>query len=225
MKVVPFDDGISLAWAHVAQRPEFRCAAPLKYAPPMRLTIVLLATVFVAPSILAAQTSDGGVGAALTPSTATSLNNMHMTIRRNLIEAAEAMPAADYAFKPTPQIRSFAEQIGHVAFANLYFCSMAKGEPPPSLVNFERTVSDKAALVKALGDALNHCDGVYKETTDANANQQVKISGPGGAGQSTRALVLMFNTTHNNEHYGNVVLYLRLKGIVPPSTARVQQKK
>jgi len=53
----------------------------------------------------------------------------------------------------------------------------------------------------------------------------VKFSGPGGSGQSTRALVLMFNVTHNNEHYGNVVLYLRLKGIVPPSTARVQPRK
>jgi uncharacterized damage-inducible protein DinB len=148
-----------------------------------------------------------------------------MTIRRNLIEAAEAMPPADYAFKPTPQIRSFAELLGHVAFANFYFCAMGKGEAPPSLVNFERTVSDKQGLVKALGDALNYCDGVFKETTDTNANQQVKISGPGGSGQSTRALVLMFNVTHNNEHYGNVVLYLRLKGIVPPSTARVQGNK
>ena len=191
----------------------------------MRLAIVLLAVVFMAPSVSAAQTSDGGAGAALTPSTAASLNNMHMTIRRNLIEAAEAMPATDYAFKPTPEIRSFAELVGHVASANNYFCSMAKGEPPPSTVNFERTVTDKAALVKALGSALSYCDAVYKETTDANANQGVKLAGPGGSGQSTRALVLMFNTTHNNEHYGNVILYLRLKGIVPPSTARVQQKK
>ena len=187
--------------------------------------LVLAIAVLLAPSALPAQTSDGGAGAALTPSTATSINNMHMTIRRNLMEAAEAMPAADYAFKPTPQIRSFAELLGHVASANNYFCSMAKGEPAPSTVNFERTVTDKAALVKVLGDALNYCDGAYKETTDANANQAVKLAGPGGSGQSTRALVLMFNTTHNNEHYGNVILYLRLKGIVPPSTARVQQKK
>jgi len=197
----------------------------LEYAPPMRLAIVLLAAIVIAPSVSAAQTSDGGVGAALTPSTATSINNMHMTIRRDLLESAEAMPAADYAFKPTPQIRSFAELVGHVASANNYFCSMAKGEAPPSTVNFERTVTDKAALVKALGSALSYCDAVYKETTDANANQPVKLAGPGGTGQSTRALVLMFNTTHNNEHYGNVILYLRLKGIVPPSTARVQGQK
>jgi uncharacterized damage-inducible protein DinB len=191
----------------------------------MRHATLLLLCALAVPSVAAAQTSDGGVGAALSPSTAASLNNMHMTIRRDLLEAAEAMPGADYAFKPTPQIRSFAELIGHVVGANNYFCSMAKGEPPPSTVNFERTVTDKAALVKALGSALSYCDAVYKETTDANANQSVKIAGPGGSGQSTRALVLMFNTTHNNEHYGNVVLYLRLKSIVPPSTARVQGQK
>ena len=191
----------------------------------MRLAIALLVAALFAPAISDAQTSDGGVGAALTPSMATSINNMHMTIRRDLLEAAEAVPAADYAFKPTPQVRSFAELVGHVAGANNYFCSMAKGEAPPSTVNFERTVSDKAALVKALASALSYCDAVYKETTDANANQSVKIAGPGGSGQSTRALVLMFNVTHNNEHYGNVVLYLRLKGIVPPSTARVQPQK
>jgi uncharacterized damage-inducible protein DinB len=191
----------------------------------MKPATVVTIAMLCGASASSAQTSDSGAGAALTPSTATSVNNMHMTIRRNLIEAAEAMPPADYAFKPTPQVRSFAELIGHVAFANFLFCSMARGEPMPTKVNFERTVTDKAGMVKALGDALTYCDAVHKETTDANANQQVKVSGPGGNGQSTRALVLVFNMTHNNEHYGNVILYLRLKGIVPPSTARVQGKK
>ncbi len=191
----------------------------------MRPALALLVAFLAIPSVSAGQTSDSGFGAALTPSTAASVNNMHQAIRRNLIEAAEAMPAADFAFKPTPQIRSFAELLGHVALANYFMCSTAKGEPMPTMVNFERTVTDKPGVVKALGDALNYCDGVFKETTDANANQLVKIAGPGGSGQSTRALVLVFNTTHNNEHYGNVILYLRLKGIVPPSTARVQGQK
>lgn len=188
--------------------------------------LLALVVVLTMPAALTAQTSDSGVGAVLSPSTATSVANMHMAIRRNLIEAAEAMPDADYAFKPTPQVRSFAELIGHVATANYLFCSVAKGEPMPSKDNFEKSVTDKAGAVKALGAALTYCDGVYKETTDANANTQVKLPAIGApAGQSTRALVLMFNTTHNNEHYGNVVLYLRLKNVVPPSTARVQQKK
>ena len=188
--------------------------------------LLALAVVLTIPSVLAAQTSDGGVAAALSPSTAASVTNMHMTIRRNLIEAAEAMPAGDFAFKPTPQVRSFAELIGHVATANYLFCSVAKGEPMPTKDNFEKTVTDKAGAVKALGAALTYCDAAYKETTDANANNAVKLPAIGASGgQSTRALVLMFNTTHNNEHYGNVVLYLRLKNIVPPSTARVQSKK
>ena len=193
--------------------------------PRMRIPLVALVAVLTGPVVASAQTSDAGAGAVLSASTAASLNNMHGSIRRNLMEAAEAMPPADYAFKPTPQVRSFAELVGHVAFANFFLCSMAKGEATPAIGNFEKTLSDKPALVKALGDSLNYCDGVFKETTDANANQQVKVSGPGGSGQSTRALVLMFNTTHNNEHYGNIVVYLRLKGIVPPSTARAQTKK
>jgi uncharacterized damage-inducible protein DinB len=191
-----------------------------------RAVLVVVVAVLTMPSALAAQTSDGGVGASLTPSTAASVTNMHMIIRRNLIEAAEAMPAADYAFKPTPQVRSFAELIGHVAIANYLFCSVARGEPMPVKDNLEKTVTDKAGAVKALGAALTYCDAVYKTTTDANANNAVKLPAIGApAGQSTRALVLMFNTTHNNEHYGNVVLYLRLKNIVPPSTARAQSKK
>ncbi len=191
----------------------------------MRFTILALATALITPAASAAQTTDSGIPAGLSPSMATSLNNMHMAIRRNLMESAEAMPAADYAFKPTPQIRSFAELVGHVAFANYYICSMAKGEPMPTMVNFERTVTDKPGAVKALGDALTYCDAAYKETTDTNVNQALKVSGPGGTSQTTRGQVLMFNTTHNNEHYGNVVLYLRLKGIVPPSTARAQGQK
>jgi uncharacterized damage-inducible protein DinB len=191
----------------------------------MRHGMLVLMVVLTASSAAFGQTSDAGVGAVLSPSTAVSVNNMHMTSRRNLIEAAEAMPAADYAFKPTPQVRSFAQLIAHVAMANYFFCSTAKGEPIPIMINLEQTVTDKPGAAKALGDALSYCDAAYKETTDANANQQVKVSGPGGNTQTTRALVLMFNTTHNNEHYGNVVLYLRLKGIVPPSTARVQGQK
>ena len=191
----------------------------------MRIVLSALVAVLATSSMSHAQTSDSGAGAVLSPSTATSVNNMHMSIRRNLIEGAEAMPAAEYAFKPTPQVRSFAALVAHVALANYFFCSVAKGEPMPIMVNLEQTITDKPAAVKALGDALNYCDTAYKETTDANANQPVKIAGPGGNAQSTRALVLVFNTTHNNEHYGNVVLYLRLKGIVPPSTARVQGQK
>jgi uncharacterized damage-inducible protein DinB len=175
-------------------------------------------------STAAAQTSDGGFDQLLSPSMAAVAKSMHATIRRNLAEAAEAMPAADYAFKPTPQVRSFGELMGHVANANFFFCSQAKGERPPSAENFEK-VSDRAVLVKAIKDSLAYCDDVYNATTDANFSQMVKMAGPNPGGQAVRGSVLIFNTTHNNEHYGNIVVYLRLKGHVPPSTARAQQGK
>jgi uncharacterized damage-inducible protein DinB len=79
--------------------------------------------------------------------------------------------------------------------------------------------------VKALQVSLAYCDGVYAATTDANFNQLVKIAGPDGGSQAARGAVLVCNTTHNNEHYGNIVVYMRLKGHVPPSTARTQQPK
>ena len=183
----------------------------------------LVAWLCLAPITAAAQTTDAGFGDALSPSMAAVVKAMHATIRRNLAEAAANMPADEYGFKPTPQVRSFGEVIGHVANANFFFCSQAKGEKPPATQNYEKTI-DKAALVKALNDSLAYCDDAYGATTDANFNTLVTIAGL-KPGQSGRGSVLVFNTTHNNEHYGNLVVYMRLKGHVPPSTARVQQQK
>ena len=77
--------------------------------------------------------------------------------------------------------------------------------------------------MKALNDSLAYCDAAYLAATDVNFGQLVKTPGPGGDRDTTRGAVLIFNTTHNNEHYGNIVVYMRLKGHVPPSTARTQQ--
>ena len=174
-----------------------------------------------------AQVSDGGFDKALSPSLAATAKAMHATIRRDLAEAADLLPAADFGFKPTPEVRSFAQLVGHVVVANAFFCSQAKGAPMPTQTNFE-AVADKATLIKGLSDALAYCDEVYESTTDANFMQAVTMTGfPGMNAKTatTRGAVLMFNTTHNNEHYGNIVLYLRLKGKVPPSTARAQGQR
>jgi uncharacterized damage-inducible protein DinB len=170
-----------------------------------------------------AQTTGAGYGGALSPSMASSVKAMHATIRRNIAEAAEVLPVDEYAFKPTPDVRSFGELVGHVTNANFFFCSQAKGEKPPSTTNYEKT-TDRAVLIKALNDSLKYCDDVYTATTDANFSQAVTMAGQGNP-QTVRGAVLMFNTAHNNEHYGNMVVYMRLKGHVPPSTARTQQPK
>jgi uncharacterized damage-inducible protein DinB len=172
----------------------------------------------------AAQTSDGGYVEALSPSMAAVASSMHATIRRNLADAAQSMSAEEYAFKPTPEVRSFGELIGHLANANFFFCAQAKGEKSPGTANYEKT-ADKAALVKALNDSLAYCDSAYSGTTDANFAQLVKVAGPDATRQTSRGAMLMFNTTHNNEHYGNIVVYMRLKNHVPPSTARAAQPK
>ena len=194
----------------------------------MRFVMAVLIAVSAVSLAPRAQTTDAGFDKALSPSLASTARAMHATIRRNLAEAAEAMPAEDYSFKPTPQVRSFAQLIGHVTAANYLFCSQAQGaassSTPAAATNFER-VSDKAALVKALNDALAYCDRVYETTTDQTFGQAVHMAalGPMNATDTTRGAVLMFNTTHNNEHYGNIVVYMRLKGHVPPSTASARQ--
>jgi uncharacterized damage-inducible protein DinB len=175
------------------------------------------------PISVAAQTTDAGFNDALSGSMASVVKTMHATIRQNLAEAAQNMPADEYLFKATPQVRSFAEIVGHVVNANFFFCSQAKGEPPPSKENFEK-VADKTALVKGINDALKYCDDVYTGTTDTNFNTLITMAGTAKK-QASRGSVLVFNTTHNNEHYGNLIVYMRLKGHVPPSTARAQQKK
>lgn len=181
-----------------------------------RLAALLLA-MWCLPTPASAQTTDGGFAESLSPSMAGTAKAMHAIIRRNLAEAAAAMTAEDYAFQPTPQVRTFARLVGHVVNGNFLFCAMAKGERPPNATNHEQ-VTDRAVLLKALTEALAYCDDVYGSTTDATYASLVSV--PGGA-QTARGSVLVFNTTHNNEHYGNVVLYMRLRGRTPPSTARV----
>jgi uncharacterized damage-inducible protein DinB len=173
---------------------------------------------------VSAQTTDGGFGEIASPSMAAVAKGMHATIRRDLAEAAASMPAEDYGFKPTPDVRSFGQLVGHVAVANFFFCAQARGEKPPSATNYE-SVAGKDALVKALNESLAYCDTAYGETTDANFAQSVKAAGPGRGAErdTTRGAVLIFNTAHNNEHYGNIIVYMRLKGRVPPSTARARQ--
>jgi uncharacterized damage-inducible protein DinB len=190
--------------------------------------LLMLAFVFAYVTLPAApaQTTDAGYADALSPSLAGVAKAMHATIRRNLAEAAENVPADEYAFRPTPQVRTFGQIIGHLVNGNFFFCSQAAGKKSPATVNYEQ-ITGKTALLKALNDSLAYCDAVYAATTEANFIQPMQIAHDVGMGSNNtvRGAVLMFNIAHNNEHYGNIVVYMRLKGHVPPSTARVEQPK
>jgi uncharacterized damage-inducible protein DinB len=131
-----------------------------------------------------------------------------------IVKSAEQMPEENYSYKPTPEVRSFGQLIGHLANSQYEFCVPAKGEASPNKTDFEKTTA-KADLVAALKDAFAYCDPLY-DMPDAQAAEQIDFFGR----KSSRLFVLMFNVTHNNEHYGNIVTYMRLKGMVPPSSQR-----
>jgi uncharacterized damage-inducible protein DinB len=129
--------------------------------------------------------------------------------------AAEKMPEEEYAFQPDPGSRSFGQILGHIADANYLFCSGVLREKDPALA-VEKSKTAKAELASALHEAFAYCGRAYDKLTDASANETITAFGQ----ERNKLGVLWFNASHNLEHYGNLVVYMRLKGIVPPSTAQ-----
>ena len=131
-----------------------------------------------------------------------------------VVGAAQKMPEENYAFKATPEVRSFGQLVGHVADANYMFCSKAAGEDNPSKASIEKTKTSKADLVAALKDAVAYCNKTYEGMTDAKGAEMIQMF----SFHMAKLTVLSLNTAHTDEHYGNMVTYLRLKGIVPPTS-------
>ncbi len=145
-----------------------------------------------------------------------SLKGNFERVEKFLLGAAEEMPPADYAFKPTPEVRSFGQLIGHVADASYMFCGAAKKETKAPKASIEKTVTTKAELQKALAEAFAYCDAAYAASTDATLTSPIELFG----GKMIKFQALDINVAHDNEHYGNVVTYLRLKKLVPPSSKK-----
>jgi len=134
-------------------------------------------------------------------------------VTNNVIRAAEKMPEQNYSFKPSPDVRSFGQLVGHLADFQYIFCSGVPGEKPP-VTGIENGKTSKADLVQALKDGFAYCDKIYSGMTDAKLGEKATLEG-----RPMLALtVLTVNISHNNEHYGNMVTYMRMKGIVPPSS-------
>lgn len=178
-----------------------------------------LPLLFLAPASVA-RAQGAPPAAAAAPAAAASENPlsannrfMYMNIKGFLLRSAEKMPEENYAFKPTDGVRTFGQIVGHVADSHYRFCSIVLGEKDPA-PKVEQTKSSKADLVGALKEATAYCDRAYDGLTDAAATQMAKVFGT----EMPKLGVLTVNNYHNVEHYGNLVVYLRMKGIVPPSS-------
>jgi hypothetical protein len=151
-----------------------------------------------------------------------SLKTQHQNIKRNLAASADKMPEADYNFRPqgaAPEVRTFGQIIAHLVAANYNLCASAKPETAPKHSANDKEMQPKADLVKMLGEALAYCDALYDAQTSTSINEMLKRPGPNNTTlERARGNTLISNIAHNNEHYGNLVTYMRAKGIVPPSS-------
>jgi uncharacterized damage-inducible protein DinB len=125
-----------------------------------------------------------------------------------------------WSYQPTKDVRTIGQLFAHIADGQYEFCgAVAEGHPVSK--DIEKTMKTKAEIVAALKAAFAYCDSAYANMTDANAAETVSLFGR----KLTKLGVMDFNVAHNMEHYGNLVTYMRLKGIVPPSSTPKTPKK
>jgi uncharacterized damage-inducible protein DinB len=182
---------------------------------PKRTILRVLLICLLAPAAVAMAQEQPPAAAVASQQNPLSANNkfVYGVLGKILVRTAEKMPEENYGFKPTDAIRSFGQIVGHVADAQYGFCSVVLGEKNPA-PQVEKTRTSKADLIAALKDAFAYCDKAYGGMTDASAAQTVKFMG----GDTPKLGVLAINNAHTMEHYGNLVIYLRMKNIVPPTS-------
>jgi uncharacterized damage-inducible protein DinB len=159
-----------------------------------------------APSLAQGQKNNAAVS---------TVHTLWQQLTEYITTAAAELPESTYAYRPTTEVRSFGQLIGHVPGALYLICGAALGDPPRAEDEIERTRTTKADLLAALKASTGYCGRAYAQT-DLAAQQGTTLFGQ----SRTRLYALTLNATHDAEHYGNIVTYLRLNGIVPPSSRR-----
>jgi len=147
---------------------------------------------------------------------AAEVQRSYAALKANILKAADKMPAEDYAFKPTPEVRTYARVVNHISEAQLRSCGAANHTTPADAAKVPPETADKAAIVEALKASFAECDKAFASLTDANLGEMFDL------GQTKRSRVgLMWGTvSHDNEQYATLALYMRLKGLVPPSSEK-----
>ena len=184
-----------------------------------RLCFLFVAVTALPVALLGQEKPQAPAAPPVNPITA-SEKGLYGFVSNSVIGAAQKMPEENYSFKPTPEVRSFGQLVGHVADASYMFCSQASGEANP-IKDIEKTKTSKADLVAAIKGAVAYCNRAFDSMTDAKGGQMVKFMNFDIA----KITLFSLNTAHTDEHYGNMVTYLRLKGIVPPTSENPPEQR
>jgi uncharacterized damage-inducible protein DinB len=151
------------------------------------------------------------------------LQGQYATLKRNITGSVDKMPVEHFAFKPVPEVMSYAEMLTHIVETQYSYCSTVKGAANPGAsLNFK--VTDKAAVGQLVNDSFAYCDEAFAAVTTENALEMLTRGAAPNQRQLARVNQLTQLIEHGNEHYGNLVTYMRIKGIVPPSSTPSSQE-
>lgn len=184
----------------------------------MRRPALALVLAFALPVVARAQqpvSKDGGSAAPAADAGVAAMRAQWQQVTAFVTAAAEELSEADYAYRPVETVRTFGQLVGHVAGSQYMMCAAALGEPARAEDEIEKSATTKAALVQALKASTAYCARAYAQPAAATA-ATVELFGQ----RQSRAQVLALNAVHNGEHYGNIITYMRMKGLVPPSSRR-----
>ena len=135
-------------------------------------------------------------------------------IETTVMQTAETTPESLYGYRATADVRTFGQILAHIADAQKALCAATQGGNVNLTDGFEKSATTKAAIVAALRETFAACHAVLASLSDQDAARTV----PFGQQPASIATIVAFTISHGNEHYGNLVTYLRLNGIVPPSS-------
>jgi DinB superfamily len=181
--------------------------------------LAILSTALVAHSQAADPHADHAGAPAQAPKTFTAAADVQRSyagLKANILKAADKMPAESYSYRPTPEVRTFARVVNHVTEAQLHSCGTLNETAPATLAKVPPETADKATIVAALQASFAECDKAYAALGDTNLLQTFTL------GPSTRPRISFAwaNVSHDNEQYATLALYMRLKGLVPPSSEK-----
>ena len=189
------------------------------------IALAALAAVTLSASLAAQSTAPTppaqGQPPAPLPGIVAEVKNAYTSVQNNIVKAAEQFPADKLTWQPTPAVRSWARLIGHIIDDNNFSCWLLAGdEKAPARVDSQDSQDSpanklsKEDLVKGLKESVERCNKAFAAVNESNMGER---NGPNG--RRSKLFTLMYNTSHTNEHYGNIATYMRLNNMVPPSSA------